>query len=513
MADASEPLLPGEKKAKSINATGAIFAASIATIGSFMFGFNIGFTSPSLPSLEWGTDPVFGDCSEWIQDSNGGYSCKESAQGAFFSAIINFGAMAGAFAGGPIVDSIGRKYSVILSAVPLILGWLWIAIGAGYFGMLAARVATGFGMGLVTISVNVYVTEISPSHLRGALSSMFQLNLTIGILAVYLIGEYLTTSQFVTATMNPTNPPAFKYGQHLECNWRLLSYVGAGISTLMFVGMLFMPESPRYLLLNNRQEEAIKALNFFKGATYNAYAEVESFRKQEEDEYVEEAGEESCASTWLTRGSLIPMGIMLVLHTVQQFSGINAVIFFCQTIFADAGVSNPVVASVTVAIVQVVFTGLLTMGLLDLAGRRVMLTLSLIGMTISCIGMSTAFHLKEVDNAQDWLAFASLLGYIASFSIGTGAIVWVIMGEILPLKIRGLGSSIASGFNWTCSFVVTFMFSIMLTKLKGVGTFLFYAAVCAFGAVFTYVVVPETKGLELEAIEKLFLTRMELIWI
>jgi len=520
-SSATDPLLqPKDREIKSSlsvkccccrdpaeNPTGAVVAAVIATLGSFMFGFNLGFTSPALPSMEWGSDSAFTDCAEWNQDPSGGYTCKESFHGASFASIINFGAMLGAFAGGPLADLIGRKYSVMLSALPLASGWAWIAIDSNYYGFLAGRLLTGFGMGMVTICVNVYITEISPSNLRGALSSLFQLNLTIGILAVYLIGEFLTTETTVLASMNTENPKGFASGTHQECNWRLLSVIGSTISLFMFFGMIFMPESPKYLLTHGRRVEAMAVLKFFKGSEYDAISEINAYGQKNPESKQENGSAESdstCAETWMSRSSLLPLSIMLVLHLTQQFSGINAVIFFCQEIFLDAGVTNPVLASLIVAVVQVGFTGLLTLGLLDMAGRRFMLTLSLVGMACSCLAMSAAFHLKEIGNRQDWLAVLSLLLYISTFSLGAGAIVWVIMGELLPLRIRGVGGSIASGFNWSCSFLVTGSFQFMLTRLQGTGTFLVYAGVCAFGAVFTLLAVPETKGLELEAIEALF---------
>jgi len=480
-----------------------------------MFGFNLGFTSPALPSMEWGSDAAFSDCSSWnMEAAGGGYLCKESLQGSFFASLINIGAMLGAFSGGPISDYLGRKMGVMLSSIPLILGWAWIAIEQNYYGLLAGRMLTGFGMGMVTISVNVYIAEISPKELRGALGSLFQLNLTIGILFVYLLGEVLTTSKSVDTYMNAPNPMGFHGGSHQECDWRLLSWVGCGISTMMFLGMLFMPESPKYLLSNGRSVEAVAVLKFLRGSEYDSVSEVTSFNqsKQHEDlKCVREGGrvkdELTCGEKWCVPSSLQPMGIMIVLHLTQQFSGINAVIFFCQEIFLDAGVENPVVASLIVAVVQVGFTLLLTIGLLDMAGRRVMLTSSLSGMTISCLSMAMAFHLKQVGSRQDWLAVLSLLLYISSFSLGCGAIVWIIQGELLPNRIRGSGGSITSGFNWTCSLLVTGSFQFMLNTFEGVGTFLFYAGVCAFGAIFVLTTVPETMGMELEAIEKYFKVR------
>eukprot|EP00466_Bigelowiella_natans_P015424 jgi/Bigna1/77397/fgenesh1_pg.47_\ len=527
------------------NPTGAIIAAIIATIGSFMFGFNLGFTSPALPSMEWGSDAAFSDCSSWnMEAAGGGYLCKESLQGSFFASLINIGAMLGAFSGGPISDYLGRKMGVMLSSIPLILGWAWIAIEQNYYGLLkrkeekkkdvgensdllfifcavtmslkAGRMLTGFGMGMVTISVNVYIAEISPKELRGALGSLFQLNLTIGILFVYLLGEVLTTSKSVDTYMNAPNPMGFHGGSHQECDWRLLSWVGCGISTMMFLGMLFMPESPKYLLSNGRSVEAVAVLKFLRGSEYDSVSEVTSFNqsKQHEDlKCVREGGrvkdELTCGEKWCVPSSLQPMGIMIVLHLTQQFSGINAVIFFCQEIFLDAGVENPVVASLIVAVVQcfLVIMILLAGRIYAVAGRRVMLTSSLSGMTISCLSMAMAFHLKQVGSRQDWLAVLSLLLYISSFSLGCGAIVWIIQGELLPNRIRGSGGSITSGFNWTCSLLVTGSFQFMLNTFEGVGTFLFYAGVCAFGAIFVLTTVPETMGMELEAIEKYFKVR------
>jgi len=200
------------------------------------------------------------------------------------------------------------------------------------------------------------------------------------------------------------------------------------------------------------------------------------------------------------RGARWPLTIGIVIMFVQQCSGINAVIFYSSDILRTAGIDNPNLGGLIVMAVQVVMT-LVSVLLMDRAGRRVLLLLSLAGMTICVSGMG-AFELNH--EKPTWLALAALIGYIVSFSLGLGAIPWLLMGEIIPSHVRALGSSVATMANWTLSFLVTETFSTLRNALGAAGTFFLFGGVCAFGFVFVAICVPETKGKTLQQIEALF---------
>jgi MFS transporter, SP family, solute carrier family 2 (facilitated glucose transporter), member 8 len=340
--------------------------------------------------------------------------------------------------------------------------------------LFLGRVLVGVGIGLISLAVPVYVSEISPTHLRGMFGATFQLFITVGILFVYGVGSAIS--------------------------WYWLAFVGACFPAALLFASTFLPESPRWLVTVQRLSEAERVLYRLRGADANVSDEI----RELEDAAVRSQSASSGLRDLLDSSVLHPLSIGVTLMIYQQMSGINSVTYFCNSIFKDAGVSNEDAASLGVAAVQVVST-VVSVVLIDRMGRRLLLLISAFGLMTMLMLLGGFFYLKdEENNQQNWLAVMSLIVYIVFFSLATGPVPWVIMGEILPMRVRGVASSIVTLMNWTLAFVVTFTFDQLKSSLENYGAFWFYAGFCAVGFVFTFAFVPETKGRTLEEIEASF---------
>eukprot|EP01018_Ginkgo_biloba_P008197 Gb_25441 [translate_table: standard] len=418
----------------------AVFGTVIVALGPVQFGFCNGYSSPTQ--------------SEII--SNLGLTVS---QFSLFGSLSNVGAMVGAIVSGQIADYIGRKGN---------LSFLYLG-----------RLLTGFGVGVVSFTVPIYIAEIAPKHLRGSLGTVTQLSVTIGIFLAYLCGLFLS--------------------------WRPLAMAGAVPCTLLVLGLFFIPESPRWLA-KIRSEDFGASLQALRG--YDADVSIEAV---EIKSVVETSNQQSRIklSELCERRYALPLIIGIGLLLLQQSSGVNGILFYSSSILESAGISSVGAASLGLAAIQVVMTAV-SAWLMDKAGRRLLLLVSSGGMAVCLFLVGLAFYLKShlsqgshFETFFSGLAFISLLVYIISYSIGVGPIPWIIMSEILPVNVKGLAGSIATLANWLSSWVVTMTVN-MLLEWSSAGTFMLYALICALTLIFVAFHVPETKGRTLEEIEASF---------
>lgn len=339
------------------------------------------------------------------------------------------------------------------------------------------RLLEGFGVGIISYTVPVYIAEISPQNMRGALGSVNQLSVTFGIFLAYLLGMFIP--------------------------WRLLAVIGALPCTMLIPGLFFIPESPRWLAKMNLMEDCETSLQVLWGFETDITTEVNDIKR---------AVASSSKRTTISFQELnqkkyrTPLLLGIGLLVLQNLSGINGVLFYASSIFKAAGVTNSDLATCSLGAIQVLATGVTTW-LLDRAGRRILLIISTSGMTLCLLAVSVVFFLKDNisqdSNSYYILTMISLVGivsFVITFSFGMGAIPWLMMSEILPVSIKSLGGSIATLANWLTSFAITMTTNLMLTWSVG-GTFLSYMVVSAFTIVFVVLWVPETKGRTLEEIQ------------
>ncbi|KAE8582440.1 hypothetical protein XENTR_v10020127 [Xenopus tropicalis] len=451
-------------------------ATFAAVLGPLSFGFALGYSSPAIAELTNVDDPRLAldkDAASW------------------FGSIVTIGAAAGGIFGGWIVDRIGRKLSLMLCALPFVLGFTLIVSAQNVWMLLLGRLMTGLASGVTSLVVPVYISETSHSRVRGTLGSCVQLMVVTGIVGSYIAGMLL--------------------------DWRWLAVLCCIPPVFMVILMCFMPETPRYLIQQDKTSEAMAALKFLRGPNADHEWEYRQIESSGDDQ------ETSLAFSELRSPAIYkPFLIGIFMMFFQQFTGINAIMFYADTIFEEANFKNSSLASVIVGLVQVAFTAVAAM-IVDKAGRKVLLFISGIIMAISAgvfaiyfkltttvvnnssglQSLATGTPISPVDHLA-WLALASMGLFIAGFAIGWGPIPWLIMSEIFPLRARGVASGVCVVTNWGCAFLVTKEFHELMVSLTSYGTFGLFAGFCALNVLFTAFCVPETKGKTLEQIEAHF---------
>ncbi len=455
--------------------------ATVAATGGLLFGFDTGVISGAIPFFQ----KAFGITDNWIE---------------IITTAGLVGAVIGAMFSGRIADIVGRKKVILTSAIIFAIGALWSGISTGPMMLVCARFFLGIAIGVSSFAVPLYIAEISPTKSRGTLVSMFQLLITIGILV-----SYLSDSAFAV----PDGDPAFT-----TC-WRPMFYVGVIPAAIMFIGMIFLPETPRWLISKGFD---VKCREVLEKVEEPALVE-EVISKMKADIEADKNNKVSWTDIfkkWLRIPLIIAIGIMFV----QQFTGINTIIYYSPKIFLMSGYADAqaaVWASVSVGIVNVAFT-ILSLFMIDRLGRRKLYFIGLTGIVVALIAMGTCFALQStLGDSIKWLTVSLVWVYIAFFAISLGPLGWLIISEVFPLSVRGIGSSIGALSNWLFNGVVAFTFFKIVKGLtmpgseiilKGedlgnpAGAFYLYALVGILGLIWGFFFIPETKNVTLEKIEE-----------
>jgi sugar porter (SP) family MFS transporter len=426
--------------------------AAVAALGGFLFGFDTGVVSGALLFIK----QDFGGLSSFLQ-------------GAVVSGLL-LGAMLGAVAAGRMADSLGRRPTIMIAALTFVVGIVLVLVSPDVWVLIAGRFVIGLGIGVVSMTVPLYISEVAPPSHRGALVSINQLMIVTGILVAFLV-DYTFAG---------------------AANWRAMFAVGLIPAALLGVGMLFLPETPRWLVGRGRIEQARRVL----ARTHDEDSLEEEIRAVEQDQ-----GRRRDWRALLAPGLRPLLVVGVGLAVLQQVTGINTVIYYAPTILQQTGLSssNSILATVGVGAINLVMT-VVSLLLIDRAGRRPLLLVSLTGMVVSLIGLGVAFGLSGLGAGLSWIALICLIAYVGSFAIGMGPVFWLLISEIYPLRVRGEAMSVATAANWLSNFAVGLTFLLLLSTLGRAGTFLLYAAVGVAAIAFSWRLVPETKGRTLEQI-------------
>lgn len=440
-----------------------IGSCGLACIGSLSMGLALGYSSPVN--------------ADFLR-----FSILTEDQCSWFSALLNLGAILGGPLAGFLVEKMGRKTTVMLTALPYVFGWLLIAASGHPYVIYIGRTLTGLGVGMTSLCVPLYLAEVAPKEKRGALGSGYQIGSTIGILILFSVS--------------------------LSLEWRWLAIFSAIFPSLLVISMILLPESPRWLLMRRSKEECLVVLQWLRRGKTKEEIAIEC-EEMEVSVIEQKAIEQFSWSHLFTEKSLrSPLILSLLLMIFQQFCGINAVIFYTHSIFETSGYEGDSgMPSVIVSSVKVVIT-VFTTTIIDRAGRRALFILGGLGMALSCLALGLYYfltiQLEHSSSQLSWVSLASLIIYVISFSLGWGAIPWVIMSEVFPTRARGMASGIATAVNWSCSFLVTKMFVPLQGLILPYGVFWLFCGVCVVGTLYGLLCMIETKGKSLEEIERGF---------
>lgn len=458
-----------------------IVIASVAATGGLLFGFDTGVISGAIPYFQ----KKFSLDDSWVE---------------LITTTGLAGAVIGAMLCGRISDIVGRKKVILAAALIFAIGALWSGMAPSAHNLLFARFFIGTAIGISSFAVPLYIAEISPARTRGMLVSLFQLLITIGIMVSYF-------SDLAFAL--PNGAPGYD-----DC-WRPMFYVGAIPALIMFAGVFFLPETPRWLMNKGYEYKSLEVLK--KVEDTQLIDEVFNKMKEEiERDKRNQTSWREIFKPWVKTPLIIAVGIMFV----QQFTGINTIIYYSPKIFLMSGfigTRSAILASVSVGVVTVIFT-FLSLFLVDKFGRRKLYFIGLSGMTISLIAIGACFLLhSELGKYVRYTSVVLVWIYCAFYCISLGPLGWLIISEVFPLKIRGIGTSIGSLSNWLFNGLVAFTFFKIIKWLtipgseiilnnertnNPAGAFLGYALVGIMGLIWGYFYIPETKGKSLEQIEE-----------
>ena len=436
----------------------------IAAITGLLFGFDTGIISGALLFIE--KDFVIStELKELIVSS------------------VLLGAMLGSPASGRLTDRFGRRQLMLITSGLFIAGTIVAALATNVYGIIAGRLLIGFAIGMGSYTAPLYIAEIAPFELRGGLVTLNQLAITIGILFSYIINYAFT---------------------NIDGSWRWMFGIGFIPALMLSIGMIFLPESPRFLVKQNQIAKAKRILQQLRD-TDDVSAEIADIQKSLS---VQPTSFREIFSPWVM--PVLLLGAMM--GFIQQVTGINTIIYYAPTIFQLAGfedASSSILATVGIGVVNVLAT-IAAIFFLDRIGRRPLLLTGLAGMGITLAVLSLAFYIGADSPMLRWITIGCTFLYIICFAFSLGAMLWLLVSEIFPLEVRATAMSVAILSCWFWNFVVSATFLTLLNQLGPSLTFLGYTLMCVFSLVFCYYKVPETSGVTLEQIENNIRNRLPL---
>jgi SP family facilitated glucose transporter-like MFS transporter 8 len=444
----------------------AVTSVAVAALGPIVFGMSLGFTSPATNSMINGPD---------------GLAVLKDSESDIFGAAINIGCVVGAMVGGTVADMFGRRGGILVVMPICALAWVVTATGHSLFPLMVGRLLSGVGTGAVSVVVPIYIAETAPTRLRGTLGACNQLAVTIGILVVYMLGGY-----------------AFRTADGEYCDWRTLAFSFVAPIACLFVFAFLIPETPRWYINRGDVDRARNSLRRLRRVESGQTMLASGAAAEEAQQQPSLFSQEMRGKLWDCRRA---MRLSIFLCVAQQFSGINAVIFYQTPILKDANISWYETAAVLTMVTQVIMTWVSCI-LVDRLGRRPLFIMSMTGMAFSAFAVGLYFMLQSPGEPATavWLLLAGSYCYIASFAIGAGPIPWLMMAELFPNDVRGKACMIATAVNWLCSFIVTCTVKALKDVLEYQGLFWLYAGVCAASAVVASFLVQETKGKSLDEV-------------
>ena len=430
-----------------------VLMALVAALSGILFGYDTGVMSGAILFI--------------TKD----FPLTPGMNGIVMGAVL-LGALLGAIFSGRLTDHFGRKKLLLFVACIFMFGSVATAIAQSVLELIVV----GIAIGIASYTAPLYISEISPQKHRGALVALNQLAISIGILLSYMV-DY--ASAYYEA-------------------WRWMLGLGFVPGLFLFIGMFYLPDSPRWVLAQGHEAQARRILQKIRGPKTDIDHEIEGIKLAVKKE----------SSHWkaVFSKSVRPvLWIGFALAFIQQVTGINTILYYAPSILEMAGFGSSttaILATMGIGGIFVIFT-LISLPMIDWLGRRPLLITGLIGMTIGLGCLAWLFSgSTEIAPSLHWLALVSMLLYIACFAFSLGPIMWLMIAEIYPLKVRGVGASLATCVNWASNLLVTATFLKLVQWLGASGTFSVYMIFSILSIVFIHYLVPETKGISLEEIEE-----------
>ena len=430
--------------------------AIMASLGGLLSGYDTGVISGALLFI------------------NETWDLTDTIQGLVVSAVL-IGAVIGAATNGILADIFGRKKIIMATSVIFILGSIMCAFAPNVIVLIISRMFVGLAVGIVNFVVPLYLSEISPKHLRGTLVSLYQWAITAGILFSYFINAIFA---------------------HAVYNWRWMLFAGVVPAAILFVGMCFMNDTPRWLVSKKKEEQAKEAFKKIE-PDIDIEKEIEEIKKTVSSNTTDKF----IFKKWMIMPFIIGIGIMFA----QICTGINTIIYYAPTIFKSAGFDSNITAIYATTGIGVVnfFMTIVAIYFTDRLGRKPLLYFGLTGVMLSLFALGASYNFAQIlGDSQKWVAVGSLVTYIVCFAMSLGPVGWILVSEVFPLKIRGISMSICTVSNFAFNFFVVASFPVLLHRLGGAWTFWIFGFVSILCIIFVYFCVPETKGISLEKIEE-----------
>ncbi|XP_077564520.1 solute carrier family 2, facilitated glucose transporter member 8-like [Haemaphysalis longicornis] len=463
-AEAYAAAVPAQKPEETVADANkrVYFAVAVTYLAALSFGFSVGYPSPALPDLR--------KCKAFSESDSG-----------WFASLVPLGAIFGGLMGGRELSLIGRRGTLILASTWFLSGWFLIVLGTPKAVLFVGRALTGIGSGMVALACSVFISEISPPKLRGLLNTGANLVLCTGILVVFILGKFLSFWLLAAVCLMP--------------------------AAIMVVAFYWCPESPRWLLKSGHRERAAAALRFYVGP--GAEAELVTLER------AAAPGTDAAAEGVFSARDLAlpyiyrPILCVTLVMTMQQMSAVSAIISYAHDIFEEAGTSMSADnAAVTVAAIQVVMVGVATV-LSDRLGRKPLFLFSTLLSSVCLALLGVFFHLKATASAttvksMGWLPLASLWIFFVGYSVGLGPLPWTVLGEMIPLKAKGFATGACTATLFAESFVVVKTYNEIRAVIGTAVTYWMFSATLVIGFILILMYVPETKGRDLEEIERLF---------
>jgi SP family galactose:H+ symporter-like MFS transporter len=446
----AEPVITAHPK------TSAMFTCVLAALAGLMFGLDIGVISGATKFIQ--QDFAISDrMIEWVVSS------------------MMAGAAIGAAGAGWMSATLGRKRALILSAILFVAGSLLCALAWSPESLIGGRIVLGLAIGVATFTAPLYLAEVAAENIRGAMVSLYQLMITIGILAAYLSDTYFSYSG----------------------SWRWMLGVIAIPGALFLLGVFALPDSPRWLLMRGRKARAKEVLAKLRGdqaVVERETAEIEAQLR------IPQRGWHMFLQNGNFRRSV---GLGILLQAVQQFTGMNVVMYYAPRIFQAMGYSTEAQMWFTVIVGAVnVLATFIAIALIDRWGRKPILYTGFTVMTIGLGIVGAMMHVGIATHAEQLFTVAMLLVFIVGFAMSAGPLIWALCAEIQPLKGRDFGIGCSTVTNWIANMIVGATFLSLLNGIGDAATFWLYAGLNALFLIITIALVPETKGVTLEYIER-----------